>query len=769
MAVVDSDSHHDVYLRSTNQRHDSTRCLRFGRPAEFPGDNRSSRQNFYDSETVRALDDTKSISDGRIDLHRESREESESHIPLLRNELRTGAKQSSSNDSRHDCLCERGVGVEISSSRRSTFDGGEWSPTEFDHQILETRRHGYADEVSELGYHFNEPPRRDDSNSRQILRANRVSDSGDESTDDVATRMLQEIHTVKIQKANRRLFAKRPTQVALEEHACLPLHIQNPPVKFLSWEVADRIINDAATFADDLTWRTTTITYRDENAAQEIFKNRTAEDDVVTDARISERDLEQMIAARFAFYSGYSVNEFERKYRGNFAYAKIFSVVETKPEGDRRRIIAWPRSMNYAEKEVIRLLENDHYSKVKFSTATEVRDRGVNLRYAASLDFKKFFQQFELGIKKFCAFKFQERVFFLSTIPTGAVFPPIFAQALSRTIVALSVRRARVENYVQHDGCIDNLRLCSDNLDALWEAWRELISLCEEVGATIGEINPPPTRHPTPYTYLGMNFSTVNDINVVELSSKSKSKVFSAFKLIDSGAFVLVVDALAMFGQTVWACTVTGFKLGRLYHVIKFIRRIQTKDMNERIPIWPSIVNEWCTALREIVDRRFSASAPIDETATMYTDASESGWGVVILDFLHQPIRIFAGAWSQEERRQHINHLELRALRIGGRLLREIPRPNQTAVGLNVFVDNTTALSWAKRSRAPNFSANQLALQINDELERANIRLISINYVQSAFNIADEPSRRHEQERVQVNCVRNEFGEDGMNDAQSSR
>jgi hypothetical protein len=579
--------------------------------------------------------------------------------------------------------------------------------------------------------------------------------------------MLQEIHTVKIHHVSKRLFAKRPTQVALEEHAFLPLHIQNPPVKLLLWEVADSIMDLAATEGDALTWRTTTTTYRDASAAKLIYQNRAVQDDVFTDARITERDLEQMVAAGFAIDSGFVVDDFERKHRDNYAYVKIFSVVESKPDGDRRRIIAWPRSMNHAEKEVIQRLEDEQHAKVKFSTATEVRDRGVNLRYAASLDFKKFFQQFSLHVKNFCAFKFRGRVFYLSTIPTGAVFPPIFAQALSRTMAALSVRRARVENFVQHDGCIDNLRLCSDNLDALRGAWIELLSLCDELGATIGEINPPPIQDPTPYTYLGMHFSTMNDINVVELSSKSKSKLHQAFKLIDSRAIVLVVDVLAMFGQTVWACTVTGFKLGNLYHVIKFIRRIQAKDMNEQIHIWPSIVYEWCNALREIVDRRFIASAPIDTTATMYTDASESGWGVVILDFLSQPIRVFAGAWSPTERRQHINELELRAIRIGSRILNEIPRSTNIAVGLNIFVDNTTARAWATRSRAPRFSANQLALQLNNELEQANIRLLSINYVQSAFNIADEPSRRFQHQRGQVNCVR-EDGEYGMNDAQSS-
>jgi hypothetical protein len=50
------------------------------------------------------------------------------------------------------------------------------------------------------------------------------------------------------------------------------------------------------------------------------------------------------------------------------------------------------------------------------------------------------------------------------------------------------------------------------NLHALWESWHELLSLCEQLGATIGEKNAPPCAKQSPYTYLGMEFCTRHDV-----------------------------------------------------------------------------------------------------------------------------------------------------------------------------------------------------------------------------------------------------------------
>jgi hypothetical protein len=538
-----------------------------------------------------------------------------------------------------------------------------------------------------------------------------------------------------------RMYAKRPTQIATIEHTSLPLHVQSPPVPFLSWEIADHIMRLAASQADETMWFTASSVYRDESCARVLFENRDATRDVDGEALLLGNDIDLLIESKFAVATNQTLKQFNALNNSNVCCIKLFSTVEHRTTV-RRRMIGWPASLNIAEKAIVTQLEKQHV-KVRFYSAREVRDNSVKFTYAASLDFKKFYQQFELLIKHFWIFTVNANVFMLSTIPTGAVFPPLFTQALSRTLLALAIRCANVEDRVNFDCCIDNLRLLSDDLDALWAAWHELIALCKHLGATIGEMNPPPATHtPISYTYLGMFNSNIDGVACVELAVKSKDKLRRAIDVIHSAVPMLVVDALALFGQTIWACTVTNFQLGRLYHVIKFIRRTQRNDLNSLTKVWPSIVQLWTSALEEMITKTFVQQDAATSTATMFTDASESGWGVVILDYLDRPIRIFAGRWSPCESKESINMLELRALRIGIRILAAL-KSSTEVLAINAFIDNTTARAWATRARAPRWCANQLALSVDDELRSNSIQLKSITYVESARNIADKPSRMY--------------------------
>ena len=194
--------------------------------------------------------------------------------------------------------------------------------------------------------------------------------------------------------------------------------------------------------------------------------------------------------------------------------------------------------------------------------------------------------------------------------------------------------------------------------------------------------------------------------------------MMKAAGIVSSNAPVTVVDAIALFGQTVWATIVTGTPLGELYHVIKFIRRIQRRNMNDVVSIWPSIRKRWSDALVKMTTLRFrSGWRKPNAHVTMFTDASLSGWGVVIFNYSDVPIRIFAGKWSETEKRESINVLELRALRIGVRTLASI-KSSDEVLSVQTFIDNTSAMSWVKRKRAARYSTNQLALEVDDIMKQ---------------------------------------------------
>lgn len=539
-----------------------------------------------------------------------------------------------------------------------------------------------------------------------------------------------------------RMFAKRPTIVAAECDAHVDLHVQVPAVKHLSWEVADSLMRTGANDCDEQVWFTATAVYRDEEIAEKVFQSRRVDFDISSDALLFGDDLQLLIDANFAIPTHLTVQQFESQHSNQYAYVKLFAALENRNNKDRRRVISWPKSLNEAEKLIKRFLESMHFV-VRFCPASEVRDRGVKFDHSASIDFKKFYQQFALLVKRYWAFKSNNMVYLLATIPTGAVLPPLFCQALSRTILSLAIRSSNTEKFVESDCCIDNLRLCSDNLHALWAAWHQLLAICDSLGATIGDINAPPMTTQSPYTYLGMLFSTINRMSSVELSAKSNIKVMRAISLIESRCDMLVVDAIALFGQTVWAATVTDYPLGNFYYVIKFIRRIQRRSMHDTIRIWESIIDPWTSHLRKIMSTKFHAQEKPNVKVTMFTDASESGYGIVILDFGDRPIRIFGGRWTDEEKLLSINLLELKAFRIGIRILTKL-KSCDDIISLAGFIDNTTARAWTLKRRAPSFTANEVSMQIDGELKQSKIILESLDYVNTLRNIADKPSRRFE-------------------------
>ncbi len=129
----------------------------------------------------------------------------------------------------------------------------------------------------------------------------------------------------------------------------------------------------------------------------------------------------------------------------------------------------------------------------------------------------------------------------------------------------------------------------------------------------------------------------------------------------------------------------------------------------------------------------------------MYTDASESGYGVYIFDdtFLlsNRLIFIVAGRWTAEEKKHSINVLEFKALRIGTRTV-ATRKPKGVSVAIDGFIDNTTARAWALKERAPTYVANELTTSLRDELKDDDIRFNSLEYVKSARNFADKSSRK---------------------------
>lgn len=532
-----------------------------------------------------------------------------------------------------------------------------------------------------------------------------------------------------------RLFAKGPLEVADASHKSLPLHVQNPPVRFLSWVKADEIVKTAAFPAEERIWRTFCDFYRSQHAADWLWANRDESKDVDPSrgSALLPGDIETLVEVHFAT----KVGPLNKLPPGCVVNCFVFTVLELIK--GRRRIIAWPRATNVAERRLLDLFKAIH-CVTPFPVVETLRNR-VLYKYAAHVDLTKFFQQFELLTRRRFCFAHDGYAYELSTIPTGAVSPPILAQILLRACVSLAIRDSGTANVVVFDTMIDNARLCSDDWDALSAAWSRLMGLLNELGSTVGD-SLPPAESEGRYEFLGIAFDHIS--RTVAVSSKFAAKLERATSLLKEPRDFVVADILSIFGATVWAAQVLGRPLAELYGIFKFIRRVSKDLANggkllETRKVWPCITSLWIDWMIGAAQAATEIVAPDGTLPRLiaFSDASDTGWGAIVFD--GDRISVLAGDWSDAERKLHINQKEF--LTIKKMLLTFSCDPAPEPRPMDLYVDNTTAQSWGNKKNPSGYVPAQLTLDIECLKVRSNIVIQQIHYVKSIANPSDLPSR----------------------------
>jgi hypothetical protein len=497
----------------------------------------------------------------------------------------------------------------------------------------------------------------------------------------------------------------------------------------VSWVLADELVHSVATECHDLVWRTLTAPYRDVRATAALF----AKIDVPQTSRVTllRGDPEELLRSSFA--SPIALEDV----RGQM---DVFSVLEK--ENTRRRVIGWPRRWNKVERRIYDDIAARH-GRVLFASATTVRDRVV-FPFARSLDIKKYFQCFFMprAVAAFFAFPVADAFLVPATVPTGAVGPPLFSQVLAVSAALAAIRLSDSSQSVVSDVMIDNIRLCASDHDALLRTWFTLLDILHRLGITVGD-----TVTQDDYAFLGMRFLHAASASerslgpIVSIAEKTALKLRRARAILVTRSPIAAVDLQAIFGVCIFGSIVVGYELFRVYFVFKFMRKLVSKirrnaDLARRAMVWPAIVDQWCAWIDALLQSSFTPRPSPTTTWTVYTDASDVGCGVVV--FLQDRTLFWARAWSPAERLTFINERELLAVRWLARLLRQSPltAPLLDEAAVHLYIDNTAAAAWLRRRRGHSFIANAVTADVCTTL-----RFASINYIESARNVADAPSR----------------------------
>ena len=151
---------------------------------------------------------------------------------------------------------------------------------------------------------------------------------------------------------------------------------------------------------------------------------------------------------------------------------------------------------------------------------------------------------------------------------------------------------------------------------------------------------------------------------------------------------ILIREVAKLLGIMVALCT--GVEFGELYYKLIEYEKIQSLKLNlGDYDAYMSLSEKAITDIRWWLSNALSSMKQICHkpvSVTLYTDASELGWGAVVNHHSRN------GQWNDNDKSLHINVLELKAIFNGLRLLcQDVYHAN-----IKVLSDNMTAVAYVK-------------------------------------------------------------------------
>jgi hypothetical protein len=526
-----------------------------------------------------------------------------------------------------------------------------------------------------------------------------------------------------------RLGRKRTTKAAIDS----PLPIHRKSVKTLSWEQADITVKrfDPSNF---LIWKDLTRPFRDptfwvgyecDPSKRMCELQRNDISDLVKDGL-----LQQVPTA--------SVKQ----------YATSFSVLEEAKA--RRRWILWPSDFNMRARRWRSLSKFE--GKIKFPSTAQLKEQ-VKHAEATCWDYSAFFHQFQMHPE--CAIYFalltEFGTFIPTTVPTGAMNPPLFAQILMAAICNEIMSTCTDLSVL---GFIDNIRIAGATRTRVNEGSEVMKEILSRLGITLNadfDISPE-------YTFLGMRFN--HHKREISVGAKTVSKLTAMRNSLHGKDPTTRSDILAMFGTCVWASTVLAIPRAEMYYIYKFVRRRTAGWMEEVTPIWPSIIPIWLRWLERLIQNTpVHWSDHLDERMfTLVTDSSSSGWGGCCFKGTgEEPERIVGARWEESDitnfaqrtktrigeafgawgvaDKHHINYKELCSVR------RSIQNLQISNCCMDAWVDSTSTQGMLRKMDSPVYLYNRELLRLDALLRSKGIFLRSVGYVNTKYNPADGLSR----------------------------
>jgi hypothetical protein len=406
----------------------------------------------------------------------------------------------------------------------------------------------------------------------------------------------------------------------------------------------------------------------------------------------------------------------------NVNVCSSFTVVESKPQGERRRHILWPKAANEE-------LRADYTCDVPLSHVSNYL-RAVREDCGQVLDLTLGFWQVMLSQRAQQCFGFRDEagnIFILQRLPMGHSVSVEIMQLL--TSVLAGDPNVVQKAFALHGTTtwVDGIRIAGTNLHVT-RTLQQIHELATKCHATWKES---PTTAAKAYEFVGVNFD--HAAGLVSLGSKTRNKLPASCP-----STISLDDLEALSGRLIFAAAVLNIPLARHYFSLKVVRRRLNKlnhgargsDSATLPPQVQSDLTSWIIAAKQAL----CPPATLSEPLVIFTDASNIGWGAVIIE-PSQHVTVLGDKWSTQDATLHINEKELEAVR-HALTADVISKYND----LHIVVDNTSVEAAIRRGTARSDALAARLAPIAERLSASSVTA-SVTYIASAANPADAPSR----------------------------
>jgi len=346
--------------------------------------------------------------------------------------------------------------------------------------------------------------------------------------------------------------------------------------------------------------------------------------------------------------------------------------------------------------------------------------------YLTSIDLRDAFLHVPMhqSSRKFLQFRWRDRLYQFKVLPFGlSLAPLVFTKVLRPLLQWARSKGIRISAY------LDDLIIVAATKELSLEATRLVLNKLERLGFLVKESKSSLTPSTT-LQHLGFEIDTVS-MSLKVPGQKIRDLRREASKLINKTT--CTIRQLASFIGKAVAMTAAVFparlKVQRLL-AVKIQALKSGASWSDLISIPHEATAEllwWRTNLQQWNGQSWIVANP---QVDIYTDASSSGWGVVINNKSH------SGIWNTQQQSRHINYKELLTVFIA------LKRPSVQGRTVNIISDNVTTIAYINHfggTRSPELM--RLATTLWNWCLSTGTR-IRTTYVPSAFNPADAPSRR---------------------------